>query len=50
MLVDLADFSSVRAFCDSFVRGAARLDILIQNAGVVIGGEPRYTHDGWSEE
>lgn len=50
MLVDLADFSSVRAFCDSFVRGAERLGILIQNAGVVVGGAPQYTRDGWSEE
>lgn len=33
-LVDLGDFSSVRAFADRFEKDGGRLDILVQNAGV----------------
>ncbi|XP_077167435.1 dehydrogenase/reductase SDR family member 13-like isoform X2 [Paroedura picta] len=35
MRLDLADLSSVRAFADAFLRSEPRLDILINNAGIV---------------
>ncbi|XP_063002675.1 dehydrogenase/reductase SDR family member 13 [Elgaria multicarinata webbii] len=38
MSLDLASLNSVRAFADAFLRSEPRLDILINNAGVLYGG------------
>lgn len=45
-IVDLAEFASVRRFCDKFEQKGGRLDILVANAAVVM---PKYerTADGW---
>jgi len=47
-LVDLAQFASVSAFADTFVRGGAQIDILVYNAGVALSHYSP-TKDGWEE-
>ncbi|XP_037652208.1 dehydrogenase/reductase SDR family member 13-like [Sebastes umbrosus] len=44
MQLDLASLQSVRSFVDDFLRSESRLDVLINNAGVIIGGK---TKDGF---
>ncbi|XP_060541101.1 dehydrogenase/reductase SDR family member 13-like [Pantherophis guttatus] len=39
MILDLGNLNSVRAFVQSFLKSEPRLDILINNAGVVKGGQ-----------
>jgi NAD(P)-dependent dehydrogenase (short-subunit alcohol dehydrogenase family) len=47
-LVDLAQFTSVSAFADTFVRDNAQIDILVYNAAVaLLHYSP--TKDGWEE-
>ncbi|GMF22663.1 unnamed protein product [Phytophthora lilii] len=46
MLVDIADLSSVRKFCENFKRTHNRLDLLINNAGIV-GGSYTKTVEGY---
>ena len=46
MSLDLASFQSVRDFAVSFKERESRLDILINNAGLVSSDEPRYNGDG----
>jgi retinol dehydrogenase-12 len=48
-LVDLSEFSSVRAFADRVVKDLERLDILMLNAAVVPREDGSYTStkDGW---
>ncbi len=46
MKLDLADLASVRAFADAFLAAHDRLDLLINNAGV-IATPPRVTADGF---
>jgi NAD(P)-dependent dehydrogenase (short-subunit alcohol dehydrogenase family) len=45
MPLDLASFASVRAFADEFARSHERLDILVDNAGVILK-DRRTTVDG----
>ncbi|CAK5267270.1 unnamed protein product [Mycena citricolor] len=45
-LVDLADFASVTSFADRFEREGARLDILVENAGVSTD-KYEVSKDGW---
>ena len=47
-LVDLAQFASVSAFADTFVRDNAQIDILVYNAGVALR-QYSTTKDGWEE-
>ncbi|WP_107498304.1 oxidoreductase [Thalassobius sp. I31.1] len=44
--MDLTDFTSVQRFADEFREGYARLDILLNNAGVVNLEQLRHTADG----
>lgn len=44
MQLDLASLQSVRSFADSFLRSEPRLDLLINNAGLMNGGK---TEDGF---
>ncbi|XP_027134536.1 dehydrogenase/reductase SDR family member 13-like [Larimichthys crocea] len=44
MQLDLASLQSVRSFADNFLRSESRLDLLINNAGLVNGGQ---TVDGF---
>ncbi|KAH9479740.1 Short-chain dehydrogenase/reductase phmF [Psilocybe cubensis] len=44
--LELAEFASVRAFCDKFERECDRLDILVENAGIATVN-PDFTKDGW---
>ncbi|KAM6461045.1 dehydrogenase/reductase SDR family member 13 [Liasis olivaceus] len=46
MILDLASLDSVRAFAETFLRSEPRLDILINNAGVIDNGK---TEDGFNE-
>ena len=48
MIVDLAALESVRCFTDEFVARYSRLDVLINNAGLILG-ERRVTDDGFEE-
>ncbi|KAF8888744.1 hypothetical protein BD779DRAFT_428852 [Infundibulicybe gibba] len=45
-MIDLSDFNSVKAFVDKFEADGGRLDVLVENAGIVM---PKYeaTKDGW---
>ena len=45
--VDLADQSSIAAFCKSFAASGKRIDILINNAGVMALPLPHFTADGF---
>ncbi|THV05578.1 short-chain dehydrogenase [Dendrothele bispora CBS 962.96] len=45
-LVDFTDFASVKGFADKFDREGGRLDILVENAGIIPGGYDT-TKDGW---
>ena len=50
MLVDLADFSSIKNFVDELQARVERLDILVLNAGVAYMRSNRVaTKDGWEE-
>ncbi|KAK2870949.1 hypothetical protein Q8A67_023476 [Cirrhinus molitorella] len=44
MHLDLASLKSVRSFAENFLKRESRLDILINNAGLVVGGK---TEDGF---
>ncbi|XP_078134458.1 dehydrogenase/reductase SDR family member 13-like [Sander vitreus] len=44
MQLDLASLKSVRSFADNFLRSESRLDLLINNAGLMNGGK---TEDGF---
>nr|XP_046269063.1 dehydrogenase/reductase SDR family member 13-like [Scatophagus argus] len=44
MQLDLASLQSVRSFADDFLRSESRLDLLINNAGLINGGK---TEDGF---
>ncbi|KAL3663996.1 hypothetical protein V7S43_010883 [Phytophthora oleae] len=46
MLVDIADLSSVHSFCETFKQMHPRLDLLVNNAGIV-GGSYTKTVDGY---
>jgi NAD(P)-dependent dehydrogenase (short-subunit alcohol dehydrogenase family) len=46
MTLDLASFASVRAFAAAFMERYDRLDVLIENAGVVLGSRS-VTEDGY---
>lgn len=46
--LDLASFKSVRAFAKDIVATETRLDVLVNNAGVLLGpGSPKLTEDGY---
>ncbi|CAN7939591.1 unnamed protein product, partial [Ixodes hexagonus] len=46
--LDLASFKSVRGFAKDIIATESRLDVLINNAGVLLGpGGPRLTEDGY---
>ena len=47
-LVDLAQFTSISAFADTFVRDNAQIDILVYNAAVALLHYSS-TKDGWEE-
>ncbi|XP_051801772.1 dehydrogenase/reductase SDR family member 13-like isoform X3 [Acanthochromis polyacanthus] len=44
MQLDLASLQSVRSFADNFLKSESRLDLLINNAGIISGGK---TEDGF---
>jgi NAD(P)-dependent dehydrogenase (short-subunit alcohol dehydrogenase family) len=46
-LLDLASLKSVRAFCDTLLRGEEPLDILVNNAGIMSPPRRRETEDGF---
>lgn len=41
-LLDLSSFASVRAFCEGFLRDGSAVDVLVNNAGILMGSA-----DGW---
>lgn len=46
--LDLASFKSVRAFATDIIENESRLDVLVNNAGVLLGpGKPKLTEDGY---
>jgi retinol dehydrogenase 12 len=47
-LVDLAQFATVSAFADKFIRDNAQIDILVYNAGVLLR-HYSLSKDGWEE-
>jgi len=47
-LVDLAQFASVSAFADTFIRDDAQIDILVYNAAVALL-QYSPSKDGWEE-
>ncbi len=46
-LLDLADFGSVKSFARRFEEQEKRLDILVENAGMLPGFKAETTVDGW---
>ena len=49
-MLDLASFKSVRAFAKRILETETRLDVLINNAGVYLGGpSPQRTEDGYEK-
>jgi NAD(P)-dependent dehydrogenase (short-subunit alcohol dehydrogenase family) len=46
VLVDISDLSSVHSFCETFKKSHPRLDLLVNNAGIV-GGSYAKTVDGF---
>ena len=46
-LLDLADFGSVKSFAQRFEEHEKRLDILVENAGMLPGFKAETTGDGW---
>jgi retinol dehydrogenase-12 len=46
-ILDLANFASVKAFAQRFTQEESRLDILVENAGVVPDPNFPVTEDGW---
>lgn len=46
-LLDLADFGSVKSFARRFGEQEQRLDILVENAGMLPGTKAEITRDGW---
>ena len=46
-IIDLADFASVKSFADRFDKEGGRLDILVENAGVLPSKTLELTSDGW---
>ncbi|PPQ97552.1 hypothetical protein CVT26_002337 [Gymnopilus dilepis] len=46
-LLDLAKFDSVRSFAQRFEREGGRLDILVENAGILPESKYAITDDGW---
>jgi NAD(P)-dependent dehydrogenase (short-subunit alcohol dehydrogenase family) len=46
-LLDLASFASVKSFGERFEREGGRLDILVENAGVLPDKKLQFTSDGW---
>lgn len=46
-ILDLANFASVKAFVQRFTQEERRLDILVENAGVVPDSNFPVTEDGW---
>jgi len=46
MRLDLVSFQSVRDFAKEFIDKEERLDILINNAGLVSSNEPKFSEDG----
>ena len=50
MALDLADLSSVRAFADNFHQRYERLNLLINNAGIMMPPERWETQDGFEAQ
>ncbi|TFK39465.1 short-chain dehydrogenase [Crucibulum laeve] len=50
-IVDLAEFSSVKAFADKFEKDGGRLDVLVENAGMAppFDNTAEFTIDGWEQ-
>jgi NADP-dependent 3-hydroxy acid dehydrogenase YdfG len=46
-IIDLADFASVKSFADRFDKEGGRLDLLVENAGVLPAKTLELTSDGW---
>ncbi|KAK7044161.1 hypothetical protein VNI00_007881 [Paramarasmius palmivorus] len=47
-IIDLSSFASVKAFVDKFEKEGGRLDILVENAGIMGSEEYEVTEDGWA--
>ncbi|KDR67612.1 hypothetical protein GALMADRAFT_257837 [Galerina marginata CBS 339.88] len=47
--LDLASFASVKSFVERFEKEGSRLDILLENAGVIPAKNLQFTTDGWEQ-
>ncbi|KAK7044162.1 hypothetical protein VNI00_007882 [Paramarasmius palmivorus] len=47
-IIDLSSFASVKAFVDKFEKEGGRLDILVENAGIIGSEDYQVTKDGWA--
>ncbi|THV00238.1 short-chain dehydrogenase [Dendrothele bispora CBS 962.96] len=48
-IMELSDFSSVKAFADRAEKELERIDYLVENAGVANTGKYKATKDGWED-